>query len=458
MRFLEKIDKYIHRNNLLHPEDLYIVALSGGADSVALLLVLKQLGYKVEAAHCNFNLRGEESIRDEQFCVSLCEKQNVPLHRIHFDTKAYAALHKVSIEMAARELRYQYFENLRKDICAKGICVAHHEDDNVETILLNIIRGTGLKGLTGIAPKNGNIIRPLLCITRSDIIAYLESVQQNYVVDSTNLVDDVKRNKIRLNLLPMLEEMNPSVKSNIASMARYLAEAEKITNMSMDGFWKRKADIVTYLPDETASFDSALDTSARISIQHIMDFFSPEYLLFHILKNYGFNGIQVEQICEEMNSDVQGKSWQSATHELIIDRGYLVVERIQQVNDLCFKIPETGNYVVNDNRRIKLLVYDKSASFSVSKEPSVATLDADKVVFPLTLRATKQGDRFVPFGMKGSKLVSDFLTDIKFNVFEKRSQLVLVDSTDTIIWLPNLRVSNSCAVSNATKHILEISI
>ena len=291
MRFLEKIDKYIHRNNLLHPEDLYIVALSGGADSVALLLVLKQLGYKVEAAHCNFNLRGEESIRDEQFCVSLCEKQNVPLHRIHFDTKAYAALHKVSIEMAARELRYQYFENLRKDICAKGICVAHHEDDNVETILLHIIRGTGLKGLTGIAPKNGNIIRPLLCITRSDIIAYLESVQQNYVVDSTNLVDDVKRNKIRLNLLPMLEEMNPSVKSNIASMARYLAEAEKITNMSMDGFWKRKADIVTYLPDETAPFDSALDTSARISIQHIMDFFSPEGGGGGGGGDYGFNGI-----------------------------------------------------------------------------------------------------------------------------------------------------------------------
>lgn len=458
MRFLETIEKYISRHNLLNPKELYIVALSGGADSVALLLALKQLGYNIEAAHCNFKLRGDESLRDENFCVSLCEKHNIPLHRIHFDTKEYAALHKVSIEMAARELRYKYFENLRKDIRAQGICVAHHEDDNVETILLNIIRGTGLKGLTGMAPKNGFVIRPLLCITRSDITGYLSLLKQDYVTDSTNLVDDVKRNKIRLNLLPMLEEMNPSVKSNIAAMARYLIEAEKITEMSMNGFWKRKADIVTYMPDESVPFDADLDTSARISIQHIMDFFSPEYLLFYILKNYGFNGIQVEQICEEMNSDVQGKSWQSATHELIIDRGYLVVERIQQVNDLCFKIPETGNYVVNDNNRIKLSVYDKPTSFSVSKESSVATLDADKVVFPLTLRATKQGDRFVPFGMKGSKLVSDFLTDIKFNVFEKRSQLVLVDSTDTIIWLPNLRVSNACAVSNATKHILEISI
>lgn len=458
MRFLETIEKYISRHNLLNPKELYIVALSGGADSVALLLALKQLGYNIEAAHCNFKLRGDESLRDENFCVSLCEKHNIPLHRIHFDTKEYAALHKVSIEMAARELRYNYFENLRKDIRAQGICVAHHEDDNVETILLNIIRGTGLKGLTGMAPKNGFVIRPLLCITRSDITGYLSSLKQDYVTDSTNLVDDVKRNKIRLNLLPMLEEMNPSVKSNIAAMARYLIEAEKITEMSMNGFWRRKADIVTYLPDENAPFDASLDTSARIPVKQIMDFFSPEYLLYHILKNYGFNGIQVEQICEEMNGDAQGKSWQSTTHELIIDRGYLVVEKMQQDKNLCFKIPEAGNYVVNDNRRIKLLVYDKSASFSVSKEPSVATLDADKVVFPLTLRATKQGDRFVPFGMKGSKLVSDFLTDIKFNVFEKRSQLVLVDSTDTIIWLPNLRVSNACAVSNATKHILEISI
>ena len=458
MRFLETIEKYISRHNLLNPKELYIVALSGGADSVALLLALKQLGYNIEAAHCNFKLRGDESLRDENFCVSLCEKHNIPLHRIHFDTKEYAALHKGSIEMAARELRYKYFENLRKDIRAQGICVAHHEDDNVETILLNIIRGTGLKGLTGMAPKNGFVIRPLLCITRSDITGYLSSLKQDYVTDSTNLVDDVKRNKIRLNLLPMLEEMNPSVKSNIAAMARYLIEAEKITEMSMNGFWRRKADIVTYLPDENAPFDADLDTSARISIQHIMDFFSPEYLLFYILKNYGFNGIQVEQICEEMNGDAQGKSWLSTTHELIIDRGYLVVEKMQQDKNLCFKIPEAGNYVVNDNNRIKLSVYDKPTSFSVSKESSVVTLDADKVVFPLTLRTTKQGDRFVPFGMKGSKLVSDFLTDIKFNVFEKRSQLVLVDSTDTIIWLPNLRVSNACAVSNATKHILEISI
>lgn len=456
MRFLETIEKYISRHNLLNPKELYIVALSGGADSVALLLALKQLGYNIEAAHCNFKLRGDESLRDENFCVSLCEKHNIPLHRIHFDTKEYAALHKVSIEMAARELRYKYFENLRKDIRAQGICVAHHEDDNVETILLNIIRGTGLKGLTGMAPKNGFVIRPLLCITRSDITGYLSSLKQDYVTDSTNLVDDVKRNKIRLNLLPMLEEMNPSVKSNIAAMARYLIEAEKITEMSMNGFWRRKADIVTYLPDENAPFDASLDTSARIPVKQIMDFFSPEYLLYHILKNYGFNGVQIEQIYDEMNG-AQGKTWQSASHELIIDRGDIVVERIKTDNSLCFKIPETGTYVFNDELKFSLAINEKTDSFQISKDPFVATLDADKVAFPLTLRTVEQGDRFVPYGMKGSKLVSDFLTDNKLNIFEKRAQLVLVDATGIIIWLPGLRVSNKCAVSAKTKNILVCS-
>jgi tRNA(Ile)-lysidine synthase len=358
--------------------------------------------------------------------------------------------------MAARELRYKYFENLRKDIRAQGICVAHHEDDNVETILLNIIRGTGLKGLTGMAPKNGFVIRPLLCITRSDITGYLSSLKQDYVTDSTNLVDDVKRNKIRLNLLPMLEEMNPSVKSNIAAMARYLIEAEKITEMSTNGFWRRKADIVTYLPDENAPFDASLDTSARIPVKQIMDFFSPEYLLYHILKNYGFNGVQIEQIYDEMN-DAQGKTWQSASHELIIDRGDIVVERIKTEDSLCFKIPETGTYVFNDELKFTLTINEKTDSFQVSKDPFVATLDADKVAFPLTLRTVEQGDRFVPYGMKGSKLVSDFLTDNKLNIFEKRAQLVLVDATGIIIWLPGLRVSNKCAVSAKTKNILVCS-
>ena len=181
-----KVERYVEKHKLLKPSELYLVALSGGADSVALLLLLKNAHFNVHAAHCNFRLRGEESDRDEAFCVELCQRLGVELHRAHFDTREYAELHKVSIEMAARELRYKWFEQLRQDIGAAGICVAHHRDDSVETVLLNLVRGTGLRGLTGIQPRNGNILRPLLCVSRAEIEVFLAEKGQKYVTDSTN--------------------------------------------------------------------------------------------------------------------------------------------------------------------------------------------------------------------------------------------------------------------------------
>ena len=193
----DKVADFIAKQGLLRREGLYLVALSGGADSVALLLILKDLGYRIEAAHCNFHLRGEESNRDEEFVKELCKEKAIPLHLIHFDTKEYAALHQVSIEMAARELRYGYFRQLRQDIGAEKVCVAHHRDDTVETLLMNLMRGSGVHGLTGIRANYGEIVRPLLAVSRQEIVDYLHSIGQPYVTDSTNLVDDVLRNKIR---------------------------------------------------------------------------------------------------------------------------------------------------------------------------------------------------------------------------------------------------------------------
>ena len=203
---MDRVRRFASVHELFVYGGKYIVALSGGADSVSLLFVLKhlerELGISVEAAHCNFHLRGAESVRDEEFCKQLCERLSVPLHLIHFDTQAYADLHRVSIEMAARDLRYGYFENLRRDIEAQDICVAHHRDDSVETVLLNLVRGTGLRGLRGIQPRNGNIIRPLLSLSRENIVQYLDALGESYVTDSTNLHNDVKRNKIRLDVMP----------------------------------------------------------------------------------------------------------------------------------------------------------------------------------------------------------------------------------------------------------------
>ena len=222
---LKKIAHFIASNNLLVKEKKYLIALSGGADSVCLLLVLDKLGYNIEAVHCNFNLRGDESLRDEQFCIELCEKRNIKIHLAHFDTNSYALLHKTSIEMAARNLRYSFFENLRHDVGADGICVAHHQNDCAETLIMNLIRGTGIKGLAGIMPKRDSIIRPLLCVSRDEIEDFLTKESQDHVTDSTNLDDFCVRNSIRLNIIPMMEKINPSVVQNIVRTAMRMNEA-----------------------------------------------------------------------------------------------------------------------------------------------------------------------------------------------------------------------------------------
>jgi len=229
---LKKVRKYILSNNLTDHNSKYLIAFSGGADSTALLLIMKQLGFKVEAAHCNFHLRGEESDRDENFCRNLCQQQNIPLHIAHFDTKEYAALHKKGIEEAARILRYNYFAQLCNDIECQAVVVAHHQDDSVETILLNLLRGTGIQGLQGIKPvreietANGKIkiIRPLLCVSRKEITEWLASINQDFVTDSTNLEADAMRNKIRLQLLPVIDSINPKARQNILLTAKNIAQ------------------------------------------------------------------------------------------------------------------------------------------------------------------------------------------------------------------------------------------
>ena len=228
------IQKYIEEKQLFTLHDKVLVALSGGADSVALLRVLLVLGYHCEAAHCNFHLRGEESDRDERFVNELCKGLGVTLHVTHFDTVAYASRHHVSIEMAAREMRYDWFEQLRKERGMAVIAVAHHRDDSVETFLLNLIRGAGINGLKGISPHNGCIVRPLLEVSRQDILDYLRCLRQGYVTDSTNLQDEYMRNKIRLNILPMLRELNPSVSESIAETSRRLTDVSLIYNKEIE--------------------------------------------------------------------------------------------------------------------------------------------------------------------------------------------------------------------------------
>lgn len=421
-----KVSAYINKHKLLNANDLYIVALSGGADSVALLLLLKEGGFNVHAAHCNFLLRGSESDRDEAFCVDLCRQLGVELHRAHFATREYAEAHKVSVEMAARELRYNWFEQLRKDIGAVGICVAHHRDDSVETVLLNMIRGTGLRGLTGIQPRNGYVLRPLLCVSRDEIEHFLAKRGQKYVIDSTNLETDVKRNKVRLQVLPLLRTLNPAVSDNIQRMVENVAEAQIVLDSLSDNFKKHNT----------------------LELSELEKYGSSEYVVYEWLKNYGFNGTQARQVLEAETGKIMSSS---QGYDVLKDRERLIIERtLKPFNPM--RIPEEGMYVLDEKMRLSLR---KCAAY-VSKKPFVATFDAQKVVFPLTVRRVEEGDWMIPFGMRGRKLLSDLMTDRKMTVFEKRRQLVVVDAQDVIVWAVGLRIADSVAVAETTQSVLEL--
>ncbi|MCD8210231.1 MAG: tRNA lysidine(34) synthetase TilS, partial [Prevotella sp.] len=311
-KFLKTVSEFILSNKLLDKKKKHLVALSGGSDSVCLTLALKDLGYNIELAHCNFHLRKEESLRDEEFCREFALKEGLDIHVAHFDTIAFAKGHKISIEMAARELRYSYFENLRKDLDLGAICVAHHRDDSIETFLLNLMRGTGINGLLGIRPKNGYIVRPLLSVWHSDIEKELKTVNQEFVTDSTNLKDDFTRNKIRLNILPEMKKINPSVKESIyKTLERTVMIADAYSSIM-----KNMAEEATLKSGDTL----------KIKLDYLRSSNFSQGLLFYILSEYSFTPMQTEQAYKMINSST-GKRLVSSKHQLLVDREYMIVER-----------------------------------------------------------------------------------------------------------------------------------
>lgn len=438
---LNKVADFIAKHRLMSREGLHLVALSGGADSVAMLLILKELGYRIEAAHCNFHLRGEESNRDEDFVKELCRKHNIPFHVIHFDTKEYASLHQVSVEMAARELRYGYFRQLRQDIGADKVCVAHHRDDAVETLLMNLMRGSGVHGLTGIRAHHGEIVRPLLAVSRQEIEEYLHSIGQDFVTDSTNLVDDVLRNKIRLNVLPLLEKINPNVAENIGKTARFMQETEKVVETA-----------IRQQQEEFIEHDAQRETET-VSIETLLQLPSPELFLYEWLSKKGFNTTQVEQLTEHLDG-ISGRAFETSDHTLLIDREYLVLAR-RKAPMKSLRIPEEGRYRIDEDICIDIKSLN---NVFVSKSDDCATIDKAMVKYPLTVRPIANGDAFIPFGMTGRKLVSDFLTDKKCSLLEKRNQLVVTDCEGQILWLVGKRTDNRFRVTEQTTEVLQITL
>ena len=439
--FANKIRDYINSNRLLEDGADVIVGLSGGADSTALLLVLMRLGYRVHAVHCNFHLRGAESDRDEKFVTDLCKSHGVPLIICSYDTKAYATEHGISIEMAARELRYSDFERIMKQQGAAAVCIAHHRDDSVETVLLNLIRGTGLKGLTGIKPRNGHLIRPMLCVSRQEIEEWLKEIGQAYITDSTNLETDYTRNKIRLELLPMMRSINPSVDGSIDLTAQHLQQAFAFYAQAIEQACKN-----------VVSTDGDTIT---ISIEKLRHTASIQALLFEILSPLGFNDAQITDIAASLDSQ-PGTLFRSATHQVIKERDSFTVSPVTcpEFTPITVNIEPDTTVALPDGHT--LAITTAPAGTPISKDPSVATFDAALIKGPLEVRLWKDGDWFIPFGMKGRKLVSDYLTDCKVSTAERKRQLVVTCGHD-IIWLLAHRPDNRFRVTPDTTNQLIIT-
>ena len=433
-KFINTVRRFIDQKSLLNKDSHVLVALSGGADSVCLLLVLAKLQYTVTAVHCNFRLRGEESQRDENFVRDLCLKNGIKLYVRSFDTHQYAVQNKISIEMAARDLRYAYFEQLRTEIGADAIAVAHHRDDSVETFIMNAVRGTGIRGLGSIQPRNGYVIRPFLCVSHDEILCELQDYGQQYVTDSTNYETVYTRNKVRLDIVPLLRSLNSSASENIFTTIMNMQETLKIYNSFVEEM-KRKCV-------------SEENDTCIVSMAQIRACISPISVLYEILSEKGFNR---NQVCEMLDITDSGRTFISSRVDTdknvniaLIDRNRIIIRR-KSSDD--FEIVS-----LSDFPNIKVSVVDAS-DVEINRNPRFAYIDEDKVKGHLFVRKVEPGDKFRPFGMKGFKLVNDLLTDMKVDVFQKQQQLILCDE-QSVVWVVGRRSSEDYRIDSSTRKVL----
>ena len=435
--FQAKVERFIQRHGLLTGKRLVLVGLSGGADSVALLGVLVRLGYPCRALHCNFHLRGAESDRDEVFARQFADSLGVPFVKVDFDTRGYAAIYQESIEMAARSLRYRWFEEQRQAFDAEAIAVAHHRDDSVETLLMNLLRGSGIRGLGGIRPRNGQVVRPLLAVSRAEIEEWLQTQGWDYVTDSSNLSDAYTRNFIRLRVLPLLEQLNPAARETIARSAAHLSAAEQLYAYTVEE--ARKAVFVT---------------ADSLSIEALMRYPSPETLLYEWLRPLGFSRIVVGELFESLKG-LSGKQFYSATHQVLKDRDRLYIAPLQEPSAWQpIEIPvATGE--LTQPLRLSFQLMERTSDFQLERASDTAYFDAEKLPGRLTLRLPQTGDWFVPFGMRGRKKLSDFFADQKMNRWEKLRQPLLC-AGESIVWVVGRRADDRFRVGEETKMIFSV--
>lgn len=426
------------------PPSHLLVALSGGADSVALLCALLLSGYKVEAAHCNFHLRGEESDRDEAFVRELCKKRGVKLHCTHFDTTGEATRTGESIEMAARRLRYAWFDQVLRQTGCEAVAVAHHANDNAETFFINMLRGTGLRGLTGMAEERARIVRPLLRLTRAEIENFLQALKQDFVTDSTNKDTAYRRNKIRHEVMPLLRTINPAADRTLSDTMRHLAGAQELVDYAVAAL---RPTVARTLPDGLRIDIAALDALPVAPGGR-------EAFLHELLRPFGFPPSTLEDMLHGLHGQ-PGAFYKGSEYLAVRDRCTLEIRRCP-VTFSATHLPREGVLALPNGLHLKIQRMPRSDVQTIPRTRFTACLDADTLCGQLFCRSISTGDRFRPFGMTGTKLVSDLLTERKRSRIEKLTATVVCDAGG-IVWLTAERPAARCAVTENTRHILLIT-
>lgn len=444
---------FINDNRLIGPADRVLLAVSGGLDSIAMANLFHQAGLPFAIAHVNFGLRGADSIADAVFVQNVAEQYEVPFHLTHFDTTAVAAELGISIQMAARDLRYDWFNDLCQRYKYASVATAHHKNDVLETVLLNVIRGTGLAGLHGIAPlqdrgQGGRLIRPLLFATRDDLAAYVEEHKLTYREDSSNSSDKYARNRIRHQVVPVLAALNPGLWQTLPRSIERFRAAETLMRIELDRTWaeliERHNDRL-FLPTE------------KLLAQTELTFRLTEWL-----KPYGFAAEQAEHMVASLQRPV-GQVFLSATHRIVHDRqtgslaNGLFLEPLTPVPayELTLTDWPTAPILVAGLFTVTLELLEKPSVFEPPPTSAIALLDADLLLFPLVIRPWRQGDRFRPLGLKGNKLVSNLLNDLKLDRFDRERTAVL-ESANQIAWVINHRIDQRFRVTSNSKRLVKI--
>jgi tRNA(Ile)-lysidine synthase len=440
---LKTFEKYVERHELFSHEDKILLAVSGGVDSMVMLSVFVRLGYNIGVAHCNFGLRGEESDKDTAMVLNECSKLGIVCHNERFDTLGEMERTGDSMEMAARRLRYAWFNEL---CCTEGynvIAVAHHSNDSIETFFINLLRGTGLRGLTGINRQYGKVVRPLLYASRKDILNYAKHNHIPYRNDSSNLSTKYLRNRIRLGLMPMLQEINPRFTTLMQGNLYRLDNAQQFIDAAIEQI--RKVALHS---------ENGIDT---IDIAAIDAIYPRDFVIYELLNStYGFKGDVVEELNKALKRGVTDRRFYSRDYVAYLDRGNIMVAKIEEEDNCEVSVTQDSmrSYCGNSVLYYEHTDIDNVNEFRLPSD--VALLDEEKLQYPLRLRRWREGDSFVPFGMEGRKKVGDFLTDLKVPVVERKRQFVLL-SGEEIVWVVGLRIDERFKIDSKSENILKIT-